>query len=331
MSNNDNPFVPYLGKPFCIPNHLKVVALDPEENIIHKQNLSDYLIKPSIELAMNSHGACLLDVLTNEEYLALNSNGQICLKFVTSGNAHADATKLMGSIAEALIVQECNNSQEYNRELAKHARGGSRLSNFPDGFIAICTGSKLTKRHHLQHYSPNDTQRDIIWVDKQDNALQLNSIIPGSTNASSKPAGLQVKTSHDFRYVLNSIEQYSYPIIYFDLNNDWQSLYSAIVNLNRNSQTTAATLVKYDNVLYELKDRLVSYFNIIVALMNGECTMEQLIQEANYSNDSILGSVFDNAAGDSGEKTIVPVKKNINSMHDEIMANLHRQAAKLFS
>lgn len=56
-----------------------------------------------------------------------------------------------------------------------------------------------------------------------------------------------------------------------------------------------------------------------------------LIQEANYSNDSILGSVFDNAAGDSGEKTIVPVKKNINSMHDEIMANLHRQAAKLFS
>ena len=44
-----------------------------------------------------------------------------------------------------------------------------------------------------------------------------------------------------------------------------------------------------------------------------------------------LGSVLDNAAADSGGKTIVSVEKNINSIHDELMVHLHRQAAKLFS
>ncbi|WP_220400849.1 hypothetical protein, partial [Escherichia coli] len=64
-----------------------------------------------------------------------------------------------------------------------------------------------------------------------------------------------------------------------------------------------------DDVLRYIKEILRNYHQIIVALLNGECTMQQLIEEANISNDNALGSVLDNAAQDSGDKIILPVQK----------------------
>lgn len=309
MNDENRPFIPYENNPFEISDRVIVVALDKDNNIRHIQRLKEHLEKPDIRIAMSSHGASLLDVITKEDYLTLDRAGAPTLKFCATGNHHGDATKLLGSIAEALIVQECNNNSDFNRDLAKHARGGSKLSNFPDGYIAIATGSYQTKKNHRQHYNPNDTQRDIIWVDKNDVALQLDSLSPNKGKSSVKPAGIQVKASYDFRYVLRNIEQYAYPVVYFDMCNDWNYLNAAVANINKDMGDRTISLVPHDDVLRYIKEILRNYHQIIVALLNGECTMQQLIEEANISNDNALGSVLDNAAQDSGDKIILPVQK----------------------
>lgn len=331
MNSNDSPYIPFENTPFQIPSNVIVVALDKEKNFRHIQNLKDYLEKPSIQMAMSSHGASLLDVLTKENYLTSNQTGEPGLKFMLTGNAHGDATKILGSIAEALIVQECNNNVDFNRDLARHARGGAKTSDIPDGYIAIATGSYQTKIHHRNHYNPNDTQRDIIWVDKNDVALQLESITPKKNKNSSRPAGLQIKASYDYRNVLRNIEQYAYPVVYFDMGNDWDYLHAAVSNINRNMEGKAITLVKFDSVLYYIKERLKSYHQIIMALLTGECTIKQLIEEADITKDSVLGSVIDNAAADSGDKIILPVQKDWAEQWREAMMDANRrEAEKLF-
>lgn len=324
MNDEYSPFIPYENNPFEISDRVIVVALDKDNNIRHIQRLKEHLDKPDIRIAMSSHGASLLDVLTKENYLTLDKTGAPTLKFYSTGNHQGDATKLLGSIAEALIVQECNNNSEFNRDLAKHARGGSKLSNFPDGYIAIATGSYQTKIKHRQHYNPNDTQRDIIWVDKNDVTLQLDSLSLNRSKSSVRPAGIQVKASYDYRNVLRNIEQYSYPIVYFDMNNDWDYLHATIANLNRDMGDRAISLVRHDDVLRYIKDRLRKYHQIIVALLSGECTIQQLIEEANFTHDNALGSVLDTAAPDSCDKIILPVQKQtvdlglIESMRTQI-------------
>jgi hypothetical protein len=330
MNNEDKPFIPYENTPFKVSDRLIVVAIDDKKNIRHIQQLKDYLEKPSIKIAMSSHGASLLDVLTQEDYLTLNQAGEPGLKFMSTGNHQGDATKLLGSIAEALIVQECNNNSGFNRDLARHARGSSKLSNVPDDYIAIATGSVQTKTHHNSHYNPNDTQRDIIWVDKNDVALQLDSLLPTKNRTSVKPAGLQIKASYDYRNVLRNIGKYAYPVVYFDMNNDWDYLNVAISNLNKNFDGKAISLIRPDDVLHYIKDRLKVYHQIITALLSGECTMQQLIEEANIRNDSALGSVLDNAAADSGDKTILPIQKSLSDWRKHFEEVNRRQAEALF-
>ncbi|MEB5924613.1 hypothetical protein [Franconibacter daqui] len=331
MNNETTPFIPYENNPFEISDRVIVVALDDKKNIRHIQQLKDYIQKPSIQIAMNSHGASLLDVLTKENYLTLNQAGEPGLKFICTNNPQGDATKLLGSIAEAIIVQECNNNPEFNRDMARHARGSSEMSEIPDGYIAIATGSYQTKLHHKNHYNPNDTQRDIIWVDKDDAALQLDSVSYSNNKNSVKPAGLQIKASYDYRNVLRNIEKYAYPVVYFDMSNDWDYLNVAIRNINKNGMGNAIKLVKPDGVLQYIKDRLSHYHQIIVALLKGECSMKQLIEEANYTNDSALGSVLDNAAPDSGDKIILPVEKDwLEEARERMRESNQRLAESLF-
>lgn len=302
-------YIPYHGINFKIPNNIKVIVQDAQKNILYEQGLESYLKKPDVNIAMASHGASLLDVLTNEHYLTTANDGSPGLKFIYTNDPHADATKLMGSIAEALIVQECNNSQEVNRELAKHARGGSRISDKPDNYIAIATGSQITKLNYRHFYNPSDTQRDIIWVDKKNTEYQLSSITPGAPTTSTKPAGLQVKTSHNYKYVTGSIKFYHYPVVYFDLKNDWHYALSEIQNINKETGGIVATLVPHDDVLIYLKNKLINYYNIIVAIFNNQCTLADVIKHSKFNGDNILAGVGDTAAPDSGSKILCEVDR----------------------
>ena len=63
---------------------------------------------------MSTYGSTLLDVLIEESYISED----LVLKHIFTGDAHADATRLIGSIAESLVVNLCNSYPEVNRTLA---------------------------------------------------------------------------------------------------------------------------------------------------------------------------------------------------------------------
>jgi len=272
-----------------------IVVMGPDNKIYERQPYSDFINTPSPNIQAAAYGTTFLDLLTQEGLLT----EKIALRNIFTGNAHADATRLCGNLAEALIVKYCNSYPDVNRTLATYARFGERERKSLDNFHAVGTASKLTEANYRQHYQPNDTQRDIIWVDKFDSARQLTCI--GGTALSSKPAGLQVKASHQgCSYVIPSIRDYFYPILYFDISNDWHAVKGELVR-----QNIQATLIHPDEIMREIKSHLVSYYHIIISLINNETTVERIIQKACYDGDSVLLAGLSASENQPGSSIII--------------------------
>ena len=107
---------------------------------------------------MAAHGSTLLDVLIEESYISED----LVLKHILTGDPHADATRLIGSIAESLVVNLCNSDPEINRRLGMYARFGQRPHKSLDAYVAVATGSMRAKNYYPLHYNPCDTQRGRI-------------------------------------------------------------------------------------------------------------------------------------------------------------------------
>ncbi len=181
------------------------------------------------------------------------------------------------------------------------ARSGVRPHKNLDNYIAIATGSMSTKRNFPQYYNPSDTQRDIIWVEKDNPENQL-LCISSNNNSSAKPAGLQVKASHDgLRYILPQIEQYHYPILYFDLGGDWGVVAEAI-----RQKYSGCSLINPDEIHHAIKHALKGYFDIIVSIFRGETTIPDVIRGAKHKGDSIIDAGIAAAEANSEVKIILP-------------------------
>lgn len=280
-----------------IPPHIKVVVEGENGEVRHSQNLSEFLQRPSIQLQMATYGNTLLDVLIEESYISEN----FVLKQIFTGDAHADATRLIGSLAESLVVNLCNESPEVNRILGKYARFGQVSHRVLDRYVAVATGSMRARNNYQQHYNPNDTQRDIIWVEKDNTENQL-LCIRDNTGPSAKPAGLQVKASNDgLNYVVPTIKKYHYPILYFDLNGDWGEVQKSV-----SYHHPEATMIHPDEIQHEIKHILRGYFDIVVALIRNEVSVQQVINESKYNGDSVISAGIDGAEVNHTSKIILP-------------------------
>ncbi|HFG2057605.1 TPA: hypothetical protein ACGF4V_001848 [Vibrio cholerae] len=280
-----------------IPENIKVIVEGNNGDVLHSQYLSEFLQKPELQIQMATYGKTLLDVLLEESYISED----LVLKHIFTGNAHADATRLIGSIAESLVVNLCNTYPEVNRTLGMYARFGQRPHKSLDSYVAVATGSMRAKNYFRQHYNPSDTQRDIIWVEKDNSENQLLCIRSGSSS-SAKPAGLQVKASHDgLNYVLPTIQNYHYPVLYFDLNGDWGSVQKAV-----HAQFPNAVLINPDEIQHEIKHILRGYFDIIVALLRNEVSLEQVIRDSRYKGESMLSTGIDGGEVTWDSKLILP-------------------------
>lgn len=133
------------------------------------QPLNDFLYqRPSTDIVKRLRGEELFDLLANELGIVRVENEQLKLKYIKPGerkNVRQESMILLGRLAEALIVRQCNQDFEKNRLWASYARRGNKVASL-DNYIAMGTGLATTKNKHITKYSPNDTQRDIIWVKK---------------------------------------------------------------------------------------------------------------------------------------------------------------------
>lgn len=285
----NNLLIPNYGNFLCTP--IKVLVTDAYG--ITKPFSNDY------EDNCRLYGYSLIDILLRESEIKLNkNNSELIFSRIFTDNPHADATRLIGSIAEILVTKFCKEHQEVNRRLGMYARGASRLSREMDNFIAIATGAQQTRQSYPVWYNPSDTQRDIIWVKKDDLDSQLLCV--KSRGNAGKPAGLQVKTSHNYQYVLNSIEKYHYPVLYFDLNNDWWQLDNVLKNSD-----FKGVLVQHDDITNEIKRILVKYFNIVIKIFSGEMNLQYLIDMSKYEGMTDILKGLELANQDNDKKIII--------------------------
>lgn len=72
--------------------------------------------------------------------------------------------RLLGKVAEAVIVRNCIDDPQLNRTWISKARKNRTSQRIADTFHAIGTGLNSTKKRYPHKYSPSDPQRDIIWI-----------------------------------------------------------------------------------------------------------------------------------------------------------------------
>lgn len=161
--------------------------------------------------------------------------------------------RLLGYIAEGIIVRDCHEKSSSNRRWANIARVLRDEPNLfmniikkifyepfidnPDGYKAIGTGFAKTSKDYGHLYNPQ-SDRDICWVEKAHHAIQLLSVKGVKLNKKIH-AGLQIKvsTKSDGRYIVKyfcSKPYFNlYPVVYFDLGNDFNIVKEELLDIRK--------------------------------------------------------------------------------------------------
>lgn len=208
---------------------LMVGLLDPSTgNWVrgYAQPLDQFRKSPDARLLVLEYGRPLLGVLTDDlAYTCIDpTSKKLKLKYIALPNESEDGliTRLMGKIAEAVLVRRCREDSKVNALFAEVARRG-KLTD-ADKYIAVGTGLIPTRDQYRKHYNPGDPQRDILWLSKFNGMPLLQE---GSSTECGVAAGLQLKCSRNGRtYVAPDLkkDRYEVPVVYFDLAGDFDDV-----------------------------------------------------------------------------------------------------------
>lgn len=259
-----------------------LLILEWDENSFKSKEENGTGITKSLFLNQNGNytrSNALLDIFDNEAMIG----DELQFKMLRTQHREMDISKFMGKVAEYTVVYVCRKEKEINRHLSAIARNGKYQSSFLDQYMAIGTGLNPTKndKNLKEHYQPNDTQRDIVWVSIKDKKSLL--VKP---NFVGQFAGLQLKTSIYWRNIIDDLEKYKYPILYFDLNDDWEKLNKWIEQKKDTDENfKEVRLVEpTDEILY-LKNIIKEHHKMIKALYDGKISISYLID---YARDNLI-------------------------------------------
>ncbi|MCK9606212.1 MAG: hypothetical protein M0R33_07140 [Methylomonas sp.] len=235
----------------------------------------------NFELIRHGYADELLGILTEDLGLvSVDENGLLRSRILivnSEEEVRGAIMRILGKIAEAMIVRNCHNDIYANRRWGQIARRGTVLHHTLDQYLAIGTGLESTRLKYFQKYRPNDPQRDVIWIHCRTNRRELQTLIGGRPAGYS--AGLQMKVSmNGFQYIYRTDirrAKYEVPLVYFDLCNDYYQLANAIY-LEDRELVVGVDLVRGKDVDPALHDRLCSYWWLVERLVRGQMTIDQL-------------------------------------------------------
>lgn len=187
--------------------------------------------------------------------------------------------QLLGNMGEAIIVRRCNENEDINKKWMKVASKNSEFNLDSSKFAAVGTGLYRTRVSNVysHYYSPCDTQRDIIWAYKDNPNNQF--IIPNNIN-SGFVGGLQVKTSFDgYKYFGKDLiaNRYIVPIVYFDLCNDFYSVYSNSI-LNGYNGRIECDLIDVKQIDIDAYNEMIFYKDYIYALAENKIDVKNFVE-----------------------------------------------------
>lgn len=275
-----------------------------------------------------------LEILTEEKLISAK------LDFLVkkSVNKLEDIAQLLGQIAEAVVVKACNKNREINRHFAFEARMAKSKNElnlkYLDQYVAIGTGLKATNDHpkYWIHYQYSEMQRDVVWV--HSNELKYKSLLT-IPNQNGAVAGLQIKVSHNYSNVASTLKNYIYPILYFDMNDDWEDMEEYIFKRNKefannpNSRWGEVKLLSNNNELVqEIKCALYWYRNLLIGLVNKKISVPYLMEKAKEERLSEFATSLLNLS-DSDEILISKYAAHGNQQQDLEPMSVRQHIAQL--
>lgn len=179
--------------------------------------------------------------------------------------------KLVGQIAECLIVDRCTNDKEINIKLINMALYRPNIYEKYedidyDLYIPISPSFKfilikengIIKKYNITQYNPDDTNVDIAWAKKENLLSQLKLNIPKIEYFEN--AKLQIKASINQNNLYLNNKYFFTPILYFDLCNDADKL---------KLRYPEKHIVSAKDISLELHTEMVNYFKILAAYITG--------------------------------------------------------------
>ncbi|MFB5088333.1 hypothetical protein PGC35_14200 [Psychrobacillus sp. PGGUH221] len=261
-----------------------VVAIKNEDGTInphYTQTYSEWINgNRKMEIVKFLYAENLLKILMDDlGYIQLNEKGILGLKYFVEQNSFKTAIRLLGNIAEAIIVNRCNNCKEVNRKWATIARKGKKKVRKLDKYLAIGTGLKTTKDRYPTKYDTTNPQRDIIWINTEKGKEELLQINENSVSGIS--AGLQIKVSTSgINYILDDLksQRYEVPMVYFGLNDDFDEVAHYLYKNNTQLEIGRdfINVKAFDIDAYE---ELKSYTPLIIGLINNTIKIDDLFNE----------------------------------------------------
>jgi hypothetical protein len=291
------------GLPMRNSERLVVATIDADGviNTEHAQLLTAWNHgKRNAALIARAHGWDLMEILTRELGLVrIDIDGRLNLNFVRTVDPHVGAMRLLGKIAEALIVRRCNTDVNLNRAWGTLAWKRKSLPDRLDNYVAVGTGLETTKTLYPTKYLPGDTQRDIIWIERENPHLVLMQHVK-ARKTSGIQAGLQIKVSRDgMTYLKSDIleARYEVPLVYFDLNSDYDRVANAIYKSNQDA-IIGVDFCRGHSVDPECHELLRSYYHLCFDMSLGTTKIDDIF------NDDLL---FDSFTREVIERSGAPI------------------------
>lgn len=271
-------------------------------------------------------GRNLLKLLQDIGAVVFDADNRLVLStFFTNNQKTGALSRILGYVAEGVVVRECNDNPTKNKVWANYARKLKEDSNRvtqplksisyeqslenPDDYIAIGTGFATTKTEYSHIYNPI-SDRDICWVNKYDDAKQLLTL-KGTQSNKQRVAGLQLKVSlgTNGNYVTNYFKNkpffHLYPVAYFDLGNDFYKVRNNLMNLDSSpvkpkslfsddvvygnysrGEIVEMMLIRGKDVDPSLHEELMFYRHLLTKILSGKHSLYDL------GKDTILMSLI---------------------------------------
>lgn len=256
-----------------IGHRLPVDIVDGDAYIMDKINLS----KRRQTIFLNP-ARKLLPILVEETGSIRFEENRAVFAEIVQTNPKITAMRLLGKVAEAVLVRNCDDNPQLNRAWLAKARRNRTIQRTADSFRAIGTGLNSTKRRYPHKYNPSDPQRDIVWINEKDEY----ALTAGGRTTAGMIAGLQVKVSgNGMNYLLNSLthRRYEVPLVYFPMNDDFERILDRV---NKNEVIVEPGFDFIDireldaNAFYEVQD----YYPLLIDLYSGRISGDDFVREA---------------------------------------------------
>ncbi|MBW4682643.1 MAG: hypothetical protein KME19_21495 [Microcoleus vaginatus WJT46-NPBG5] len=292
----------------------------------HKKNKANRLID---DKAYQDKANYLLKILLEIEAVRFDeSNDRLVIaNFYANNEKSVWPLPMLGYVAEAIVVHECHSNATKNERWSKCARkikhniptdfsnsnvykNNNSLFETPiiyeplssaslKDYIAIGTGLPTTKTNYPGIYN-HRSDRDICWVNKRYNDVKQLSDIEARERAEQNFASIQLKVSCGKRgdYVTNYFKEKPcnrlYPVVYFDLGNDFDQVRRNLININSEKEDTLfynnnenysrvelvdMMLIRGKSIDPDLHEELLFYKHLLNQIFRGKYSFYELKDE----------------------------------------------------